>query len=127
MTSGTFEPVVYLTENCLFSLKVRRFLLEAGLTSEVESHDFRAGTQQQEAIRAKLQPNLETVSFLAAQVEPDCYLMESDDIVTKRELSQLRGCPARVPQNTSLNVILPVVERRRTALTAIRLQSATVV
>lgn len=81
MTSDTFKPVVYLKENCPFCLKVRLFLLETGLASEVESRDFVPGTEQEEKIRAELSPHLDKVSFPAAQLEPGRYVAESDDIV----------------------------------------------
>ncbi|RUM06508.1 glutathione S-transferase N-terminal domain-containing protein [Rhizobium chutanense] len=81
MTSESFKPIVYLKENCPFCLKVRLFLLESGLASEVESRDFVPGTEQEEAIRAELSPHLDKVSFPTAQLEPGRYIAESDDIV----------------------------------------------
>lgn len=81
MTSETFKPTVYLKENCPFSFKVRLFLLESGLASEVESRDFTPGSAQEDAIRAELQPHLDKVSFPSAQLEPGRYVTESDDIV----------------------------------------------
>lgn len=81
MTSETFKPVIYLKENCPFCLKVRLFLLETGLASEVESRNFVPGTEQEETIRAELQSHLDKVSFPAAQLEPGRYISESDDII----------------------------------------------
>ncbi|MBX5192741.1 glutathione S-transferase domain-containing protein [Rhizobium sp. NZLR3b] len=81
MTSETFKPIVYLKENCPFCLKVRLFLLEAGLASDVESRDFVPGTEQEEKIRAELSPHLDKVSFPSAELEPGRYVAESDDII----------------------------------------------
>lgn len=81
MTGTTFKPVVYLKDNCPFCLKVRIFLLESDLTSQVETRDFVPGSQQEDQIRAELQPNLEKVSFPAAQLEPGRYAADSDAIV----------------------------------------------
>jgi glutathione S-transferase len=81
MTDNTFKPIVYLKENCPFCLKVRLFLLESGLASEVETRDFVPGTEQEEAIRSELSPHFDKVSFPTAQLEPVRYVAESDDIV----------------------------------------------
>lgn len=81
MISETFKPIVYLKENCPFCLKVRLFLLESGLASEVESRDFVPGTEQEEKIRTDLLPHLDKVSFPCGQLEPGRYVTESDDIV----------------------------------------------
>ncbi|EJL58635.1 hypothetical protein PMI09_00346 [Rhizobium sp. CF122] len=81
MTDHTFKPIVYLKENCPFCLKVRLFLLESGLASEVETRDFVPGTDQEEKIRAELSPHVEKVSFPSAQLEAGRYVGESDDII----------------------------------------------
>ncbi|WP_341487402.1 glutathione S-transferase N-terminal domain-containing protein [Pararhizobium sp. A13] len=81
MTDNTFKPIVYLKENCPFCFKVRLFLLESGLASEVETRDFVPGTEQEEAIQSELSPHFEKVSFPTAQLEPGRYVAESDDIV----------------------------------------------
>lgn len=81
MTDTPFKPTVYLKQNCPFCLKIRLFLLEAGMNAEVETRDFAPGTEREEAIRAELAPHLEKVSFPAAQLEPGRYVTESDDIV----------------------------------------------
>ncbi|MDL2410661.1 glutathione S-transferase N-terminal domain-containing protein [Rhizobium calliandrae] len=81
MTNTDFKPIVYLKENCPFCLKVRLFLLEAGLTPDVEVHDFAPGTEQEDLIRAELLPHLDRVSFPSAQLARGRYVSESDDIV----------------------------------------------
>lgn len=82
MTDAAFKPIVYLKQNCPFCMKVRLFLLEAGMTEDVEIRDFAAGTPQEDALRAELAPHLDKVSFPAAQIEPGRYIAESDEIVT---------------------------------------------
>jgi len=81
MTDNTFKPIVYLKENCPFCLKVRLFLLESGLASEVETRDFVPGSEEEEAIQSELSPHFEKVSFPTAQLEPGRYVAESDGIV----------------------------------------------
>ncbi|PYE41245.1 glutathione S-transferase-like protein [Rhizobium sp. PP-F2F-G20b] len=81
MTGAPFKPIVYLKENCPFCLKVRLFLLEAGLACDVETRDFVSDSEHEETIRAELQPHLDKVSFPSAQLEPGRYVTESDDIV----------------------------------------------
>ncbi|UWU26047.1 glutathione S-transferase N-terminal domain-containing protein (plasmid) [Rhizobium sp. CB3060] len=81
MTRKTFKPVVYLKENCPFCLKVRIALLETGLALQVDTRDFAAGSDEEQKIRAELQPHMEKISFPAAQLEPGGYVSESDDIV----------------------------------------------
>jgi glutathione S-transferase len=81
MISKAFKPIVYLKENCPFCLKVRLFLLESGLASEVESRDFAPATEREQEIRTELLPHVDKVSFPAAQLEPGRYVTESDDIV----------------------------------------------
>lgn len=82
MTDHAFKPVVYLKQNCPFCLKIRLFLLEAGLTDEVEVRDFAAGTPQEQAIRDELSSHLEKITFPAAQTEAGRYIAESDDILS---------------------------------------------
>jgi len=81
MTDNTPKPIVYFKQNCPFCLKVRLFLLEAGMMEHVEVRDFTAGTKQEEDIRAELAQHLDKVSFPAAQLEPGRYVAESDDII----------------------------------------------
>ncbi len=81
MTDTTFRPVVYLKAKCPFCMKVRIFLLESGLKGQVEVKDFAPGTDQEQAIRAELEPKLEKVSFPAAQTAPGRYMTDSDAII----------------------------------------------
>ncbi|NLS21124.1 glutathione S-transferase domain-containing protein [Rhizobium sp. P40RR-XXII] len=81
MTKTTFKPVVYFKHNCPFCLKVRLYLLEAGMMEAVEIRDFVPGSKQEEDVRAELSPHLAKVSFPAAQLEDGRYIAESDDII----------------------------------------------
>lgn len=78
----TLKSTVYLKRNCPFCLKVRLFILEAGLENDVDTRDFASGTPQEEAIRAELAPHFATLSFPAAQLEPGRFIAESDEIIT---------------------------------------------
>ena len=81
MTETAFKPIVYLKQNCGFCLKVRIFLLEAGMAQDVETRDFVPGTPEEDVIRGELAPHFDKVSFPAAQLEPDQYIAESDAII----------------------------------------------
>lgn len=81
MTETDFKPIVYLKQNCPFCLKVRLFVLEAGMEDDVEIRDHSPGSDQEMVLRAALDPHFEKVSFPAAQLEPGHYIAESDDIV----------------------------------------------
>ncbi|NKM56026.1 glutathione S-transferase [Rhizobium anhuiense] len=81
MTDNTLKPILYFKQNCPFCLKVRLFLLEAGLNEDVEIREFVSGSPAEEDIRAELSPHLDKVSFPAARIEPGRYIAESDDIV----------------------------------------------
>jgi glutathione S-transferase len=96
MTNPIFKPVLYSKENCPFCLKVRLFLLEAGMTEAVEIRDFAPGSKQEEDIRAELSPHLAKVSFPAALLEPGRYIAESDDIIAFLAVKSGRE-PASLP------------------------------
>jgi len=96
MTNPAFKPVVYFKENCPFCLKVRLYLLEAGMLDAVEIHDFVPGSKLEEDIRGELSPHLAKVSFPAAQLEPGRYIAESDDIITFLAVKSGRE-PASLP------------------------------
>ena len=80
MSDTTDQTVVYLKEKCPFCMKVRIALLEAGLQGKVQVRDFVPGDDEEKAIRAELEPNLEKVSFPAARID-GAYIADSDAIV----------------------------------------------
>lgn len=96
MSGETFKPVVFLKENCPFCLKIRIFLLEAGLSSKIETRSFVPGSDEETVIRAELQPSLEKVSFPAAHLAQGRYITESDEIVSVLARVANRD-PARMP------------------------------
>jgi glutaredoxin 2 len=79
MTSLTFIPVVYVKEDCPFCVKLRLFLLEAGLLSKVQLRG--TSVEDEDASRTELRSILGKVSFPTAQIAPERYLTGSDDIV----------------------------------------------
>ncbi|ACM28899.1 glutathione S-transferase N-terminal domain-containing protein [Agrobacterium sp. SHOUNA12C] len=81
MSDTTSRPIVYFKNNCPFCLKVKLFLLEAGMMDDVEIREFEPGSKQEKEIRAELDTRLEKVSFPSAQLEPGRYIAESDDII----------------------------------------------
>ena len=81
MSDAAFTPTVYLKTNCPFCLKVRIFLLEAGLMGKVKVRDFVQGEPEEQAIKDELAPHLEKVTFPAAEIAPGKFIADSDGIV----------------------------------------------
>ena len=81
MTEATFVPTVYVKEGCPFCLKVRIFMLEAGMLGAVQLREFAPGSDEEQAIRAELAPHLEKISFPTAMLAPGEYLSDSDAII----------------------------------------------
>ena len=100
MIKETFIPSVYLREDCPFCLKVRLFLLEADMLGEIEIREFAPGSKDEAEIRSELEANLDMVSFPAARIEPDIYLIGSDDIIAFIAARSGRE-PHRMPVFTS--------------------------
>ena len=83
MAASDFRPVLYLKDKCPFCMKVRLFMLEAGLLGDVEVREFVPGTDEEQKIKDELSPHLEKVTFPAAQTEPGRYLADSDGIISQ--------------------------------------------
>ncbi|WP_343608942.1 glutathione S-transferase N-terminal domain-containing protein [Novosphingobium sp.] len=81
MTTTPFRPVLYLKDRCPWCLKLRLFLLEAGLIGGFELRVFVPGDDQEAAIRAELEPHVEKVTFPIAQIAPGRYLPDSGAII----------------------------------------------
>ena len=79
----SFRPVVYLKSTCPHCLKLRIFLLEAGLEDRFEQRMFTQGDAGEEGIRAELAPHFEKVTFPTAQLEAGAYMQESDAIIAE--------------------------------------------
>lgn len=74
-----FTPVVYLKDGCPFCLKLRLFLLEAGLSDSVEL--VQPPAEGHQALGDELAPHLGKATFPAAQLAPGEYLADSDALV----------------------------------------------
>lgn len=96
MMTGPFKPIVYLKQNCPFCMKIRLFILEAGLADDVETRDFAGGTPREDMIRAELAPHLSKVSFPAAQLQPGQFIADSDAIIAALARESGRD-PAEMP------------------------------
>ena len=73
------RPVLFVLPSCPFCMKLRLFLLEAGLLKGVE---VRETTEDSEAaIRAELAPHFEKVSFPTLRLASGEYLADSDAII----------------------------------------------
>lgn len=77
----TEKPVLFVKHTCPFSLKLRLYLLEAGLLDRVNLRESRTPAEE-EAMRRELSPHLAKVSYPAARFGGE-YLTESDDIIAR--------------------------------------------
>jgi len=89
LTNDAFQPTIYLKQGCPFCMKVDIFVLEAGLRDKVKIRRFVAGTDEEQTVRAELEPHLTKVSFPAAHIAPDRYVADSDGI--NEELANQNG------------------------------------
>ena len=83
MTEASFVPILYVKEGCPFCMKVRIFMLEAGVLDSVQVREFAVGSDEEQLIRAELAPHLEKISFPTAGLAPGEYLSESDAIIAR--------------------------------------------
>ena len=83
MTDASFTPILFLKDKCPFCLKVRLFLLEAGLLGRFDIREFVPGDENEQAIRSELAPHFEKVTFPTVQLAPGEYVNESDAIVAR--------------------------------------------
>lgn len=79
--SADFRPVLYLKDTCPWCLKLRLFLLEAGLADRVEERFFAAGDAAEAGIRAYLGAHLEKVTFPTIELAPQVFLQDSQAII----------------------------------------------
>lgn len=82
MSADHDRPVLYFNEQCPFCLKVRLFLLEAGLRSTVDVREFAPGSAGEAEVRAELAPHFEKVTFPTARFGSD-YVNDSDAIIAR--------------------------------------------
>ncbi len=81
MTDTPFRPVLYLKDRCPWCLKLRLFLLEAGLIDRFELRVFVPGDALEAEMRAELEPHVEKVTFPIAQTALGQYLPDSGVII----------------------------------------------
>lgn len=81
MTDPAFRPVLYLKQSCPHCLKLRIFLLEAGVLDRFDQRRFCEDDDNEAPIRAELAPHFEKVTFPAAEVAPGAFMRESGDII----------------------------------------------
>lgn len=81
MTETGQVLTLYVKKNCPFCLKVRIFLLESGHLADVDIHEFVPGMPDEQAIRSRLEPLLDKVSFPALIDETGKAIADSDMIV----------------------------------------------
>ncbi len=75
-------PVLFVKHTCPFCLKVRLFLMEAGLIDQVELRETVTASDE-DALRTELSVRLGKASFPTARFGTDDYVTESDDIIAR--------------------------------------------
>lgn len=78
---STEKPVLFVKHTCPFCLKLRLYLLEAGLLDSVSLRESRT-PEDEEAMRAELTPHLAKVSYPAVRFGTE-YVTESDEIIAR--------------------------------------------
>lgn len=81
MTDTVFKPVVYLLHGCPFCMKLRVFLLEAGLIDQVDIRLLAQDSDELRQAREALAPHAAKVGFPTVEVTPGTYLAESGAII----------------------------------------------
>ncbi len=82
MSAPSFKAKAYLKEGCPFSFKFWLFMVEAGLSEQIEV--IRCGPDHAgfEAVKAKLSAALgKAASFPTVEIEPQRYLADSDALI----------------------------------------------
>jgi glutathione S-transferase len=92
---NAFVPTVFFKRGCPFCLKLRLFLLEAGLIDQVAL--IEPSTQEeQNQLASELTNRIGKVSFPAAEIAPGQFLSESEILVAHfAELSETK--PEQLP------------------------------
>jgi glutathione S-transferase len=80
MTTMQFRPVLYVKDRCPWSLKVRIFLLEAGLSDHFDCA-FSRRAMHEAGIRAELEPYLEKVTFPTVEIAPGRFIQDLQAII----------------------------------------------
>lgn len=88
------NPVLFVKHACPFCLKVRLYLLEAGLLDSVTLRESRT-TEEEDAMKAELAPHLAKVSYPTLRLG-GTYMTESDDIIA-HFVDEGGPAPAQLP------------------------------
>jgi len=81
MATTIFRPVLYVKDRCPWCLKLRLFLLEAGLSDRFDWRFFAPGDVTEAGFRAELAPYFETVTFPTVEIAPGRYIQDSQAII----------------------------------------------
>jgi glutathione S-transferase len=81
MTTTHFRPVLYVKDRCPWSLKLRIFLLEAGLSDHFDWRFFGPGDAKEDGIRAEIAPYFEKVTFPTVEIAPGRMIQDSQAII----------------------------------------------
>ncbi|HWU02981.1 MAG TPA: glutathione S-transferase N-terminal domain-containing protein [Novosphingobium sp.] len=79
--TAEFKPVLYLKDKCPWCLKLRLFLLEAGLVGQFDERIFAPGDANEPVIRAALAPHFDKVTFPTVELAPGRFLQDSQAII----------------------------------------------
>lgn len=80
MSGSKFMPTVYSKTGCPYCIKLRVFLLEAGLLDQVTFVEGKT-PEEHEKLAAFLTERVGKASFPTAEIAPGEFLPESDDLV----------------------------------------------
>lgn len=115
-----FRPVLYLKAGCPFCLKLRIFLLEAGLIDRFDQRTFSEGDENAEPMRAELAPHFDKVTFPVVQHEAGVFLKDSDAIIAHYAAGEGID-PASLPIfSTYAQAVLPKYMEVRRELNALK-------
>lgn len=82
MNAQPFKAKAYLKEGCPFSFKYLLFMVEAGLSDQIEVIRCDPSDSEFDAVKAKLTAGLrKPASFPTVEIEPDRYESDSDALI----------------------------------------------
>jgi glutathione S-transferase len=82
LNAPPFKAKAYLKEGCPFSFKFWLFMVEAGLSEQIEVIRCDPDDAAFEAVKAKLSAALhKPASFPTVEIEPDRFLADSDALI----------------------------------------------
>ncbi|MBB5577635.1 MULTISPECIES: glutathione S-transferase N-terminal domain-containing protein [Rhizobium] len=80
MSTTQFTPIIYSKIGCPYCIKLRIFLLEAGLIDRVTFVEGKT-PEEHDQLAEFLTKRIGRASFPTGEISPDNYLPESDDLV----------------------------------------------